>query len=98
MLKQARFLEDIAERALVGRQERAVLVLPDLAVDLANAVLTGWRPAMQRSTVVLPQPEGPNSAVTPLAGAVKPASSANLPSVPRNSARIAWLAVTRRLA
>ena len=38
VLKQARFLEDISERTLVGRQERAVLILPHFAVDLANAV------------------------------------------------------------
>src|SRR5262249_17415906 len=38
MLKQARFLENIAERTLVGRQERAIAVLPDLAVDFADAI------------------------------------------------------------
>ena len=53
------------------------------------------RPAMQRSTVVLPQPDGPNSAVTPLAGAVKPASRTKLPMVPRNSAWIVCAAVMR---
>ncbi len=36
--KQARFLEDVAERPLVGRQERSVAVLPDVAVDVADAV------------------------------------------------------------
>ena len=38
MLKQAGFLEDVSERPLVGRQERAVFILPHFAVDLANAV------------------------------------------------------------
>ena len=46
------------------------------------------RPAMQRSTVVLPQPDGPNSADDALAPArSKPASRANLPPVPARSAR-----------
>ena len=35
---------------------------------------------MQRITVVLPQPDGPNSAVTPLAGASKAVSRVKLPS------------------
>ena len=56
------------------------------------------RPAMQRRTVVLPQPDGPKSAVTPFAGAVKPASSENLPIVPLNSARIAVRAHARARA
>ncbi len=38
MLKEARFLEDVTKRTLVGRQERAVFILPDFAVDLANAI------------------------------------------------------------
>ena len=41
---------------------------------------------MQRSTVVLPQPEGPNSAVTPRAGVSNAASSEKEPTEPRKAA------------
>ena len=44
------------------------------------------RPARQRATVVLPQPDGPKIAVTPVAGAAKLASSENPPRLPRNAA------------
>ena len=52
---------------------------------------------MQRSTVVLPQPDGPNRAVTPFAGALKPASSVNLPSAPRKAARMVCVAAHPRI-
>ena len=84
MREQARLLEDISERAFVGRQERAVFDPARPRRRSRRPPLMRRRPAMQRRTVVLPQPDGPNRAVTPLAGAVKPASSANLPMLPRN--------------
>ena len=96
--KQARLLEDIAQRALVRRQEGSVRRLPDVAADIARPSGKRRKPARQRSTVVLPQPDGPNSAVTPLAGAVKPASRTKLPMVPRNSAWIVCAAVMRASA
>ena len=42
--EQARFLEDITERPLVGRQKRSVPALPRLAVDLADAVAHAQEP------------------------------------------------------
>src|SRR5208282_2229020 len=39
MRKQAGFLEHIAQRPLIGRQENAVAVLPQVAVNVAQAVV-----------------------------------------------------------
>src|SRR5215475_10696197 len=46
------------------------------------------KPAMQRSTAVLPQPDGPNRAVMPRAGTVKAVSRTKRPSVPRKATSI----------
>ncbi len=64
--EEAGFLKHIAHRPLVGGAEGAC-VLPH---PPATAQRPGrrFRPATQRSTVVLPQPEGPNRAVTPVPG------------------------------
>ncbi len=53
-------------------------------------------PARQRSSVVLPQPDGPNSALTPRAGSVSATSSANAPRVSCSEASI--MAAPRRRA
>src|SRR5215470_6918524 len=53
-------------------------------------------PAMHRRTVVLPQPDGPNSIVIPVAGTENTASSVNFPSVLRNSAWISCADVMSR--
>ena len=50
-----------------------------LAVERDAAVVRAHRPAIALSTLVLPEPERPNSAVTPPSLA-KAASSANAPS------------------
>ncbi len=46
------------------------------------------RPARQRSSVVLPQPDGPNSALTPRAGSVSATSSMKAPRGRRRVASI----------
>ena len=80
--EQARFLEDVADRALVRLEERGGrVVLPDVAADDQSAG-QALSPATQRRIVVLPQPDGPNSAVIPRIGASNATSSAKLPSTP----------------
>ena len=61
MREQATVLRDVADPALEGRAPRRVplTTVPPMRISPASG---GSNPAMRRSTVVLPQPDGPTIA------------------------------------
>jgi hypothetical protein len=67
--EQARFLEHISERPAVRRYKYTFgIVLPDFAVDAEVAAARPFQAGNRAQAVVLPDPDGPNRAVTPLPG------------------------------
>ena len=77
-----------AERPLVGRQKGLVPVLPHVAVDVADLVVQAQEARNAAQNRGLAASRRAEQRLTPFAGAVNEASRANLPIVPRNSARI----------
>jgi hypothetical protein len=53
MWKETRLLEDVAERALVGRDKGAGAILPDLSGNVAEAVANLIQPPMQVTALAI---------------------------------------------